>query len=333
MSENQNEDELIARGGGSKSKIYGPDTQILVIGVHGTKNAPGNVADVANKIGFAYESTHKFGNVVRNNSFSWEENSSQFNGPDGHRKTASDTLTVHTLDALKDAYQKGELDRNKPLVINLVGFSHGGNVGFQASDDIAHGIKQMKANGDLPKDLPVAIHHTTLSTPGYNDKDSVENPVNAKKATNAEGVGFAHTAFSVKGDQVIGWAGGEAKFNNSFTANKPLPQAYESPFGDSKLGTGIANHGAPQDLEHYKNIIAGDMVQRFKDLAPSGQKRADAQDGTDLANATQPLVPGNDRINRNFEQALIGTPSPASAIRPGSRKTRTSASSKARTGA
>lgn len=293
---------LARRGGGSRA--YGPDSQIFVFGVHGTVNGPSNVAGLTNAVGNAYRQTGRYGEVLIDSSFSWEDNAQQLNGPSGHRKTAAGNMAGDLLSKLQEAYVYGAMDRTKPLVINVVGFSHGGNVAIQGADELAKGLVAMKERFGIPD---IAIHLTTASTPAYNKPGNPENPDVAARLVKPTGIKFAHTAFSVRDDGVIDLAQGKPKFENKTTFNgSQLPSAYEGPTGTTTYAAKIANHGAPQDLPHYQQSIAGSMVQRFRDLAPPQQnRRAEMDDETPIGQRVRQVAEDNGGDRRLASAAVL----------------------------
>ena len=264
------------------SRPYSSDAQIFTFGVHGTMNEPSHVAEVTRKVSAAVGETTSGANLY-DNGFSWKAQhktveyqdeygvprnmqvpvagTSHMTNGTGDREIAAERLTNHVLRQVDRAMEAGTLDRDKPLVINLVGFSHGGNVALLASDNIAAGLRE--------RGLESGIHMTTLSTPAYTR--GRESPATAEAGVERQGVNFSHTHFSVAGDGVIRAAIGNSHYDSSTTRNFDMP-------GVSKLN-GIANHGAPQDSVPHMNGIAETMRQRFNGLAPA-QTRADA--GSDI---------------------------------------------------
>jgi hypothetical protein len=302
-------ESLLARGG-ARPRAYGPDSQIFVFGVHGTLNNADNISGLTHAIGNAYHNTGRYGNVLIDSSFSWEDNAQLTNGPSGHRRTAAQTMAPDLLSKLQEAYGNGSLDRSKPLVVNLVGFSHGGNVALQGADELSEGLKQIKQRYGVPD---IALHITTASTPAYNKAGNPENPDVARSLVQADGIKFAHTAFSVENDQVIWAARGQGKFSSNATFNSPtLPAAYEHRlFGDTD-GARIANHGAPQDLPYYQNVIAGRMAERFRALEPpQQQRRAEIDEDTPIGQRVKQVASdngGDRRLAAAAVHALIDQP-------------------------
>lgn len=274
------------------SRPYSNDAQIFTFGVHGTNNEPGNVSEVTRRVSAAVGETTTGANLY-DNGFSWkaqfrtveytDENgfpkqvqtpvagTSYTGNGTGDREIAAERLTNHVLRQVDRALEAGTLDRDKPLTVNLVGFSHGGNVALLASDNIAAGLRE--------RGLESAIHMTTLSTPAYTR--GRESPATAEAGVERQGVNFSHTHFSVAGDGVIRAAIGNSHYDADTTRNFDMP-------GVSRFN-GIANHGAPQDSDGHMNAIADTMRQRFNGLAPS-QNRADAGSETQIAGVT-PATP------------------------------------------
>jgi hypothetical protein len=276
------------------SDPYSKDAQIFTFGVHGTNNTPDNVREVTSRISAAVGRTTDGANLW-DNGFDWRARtetvmrtqfdpygnpigerpvsqpvagtSHQMNGT-RDREIASERLSAHVLQQVDKAIEAGTLDRSKPLTINLVGFSHGGNVSILAADNISEGLKQ--------RGIESAIHVTTLSTPAYTR--GPENPDTARNAVQADGVKFAHTHFNTPGDGVIRLAQGRANYATEVTRNYDFPNA---PFGLN----GLANHGAVQNVPEMMDGAAEVMRQRFNGLAPS-QRRADAGDRIEVAGIT-----------------------------------------------
>lgn len=281
------------------SDPYGKDAQIFTFGVHGTNNTPDNVREVTRRISSAVGETTNGANLW-DNGFDWRARtetvmrsqydpsgiyigevpttqpvagtSHQMNGTND-REIASGRLAAHVLQQVDNAIERGALDPNKPLTINLVGFSHGGNVAILASDEISEGLKQ--------RGIDSAIHLTTLSTPAYTR--GPENPDAARDLVQGEGVKFAHTHFNTPGDGVIRLALGNANYDTEITRNYNFREA---PFGLN----GLANHGAVQDVPEMMDAAAAVMRQRFNGLAPA-QQRSDAGSEVQVAGIT-PGTPG-----------------------------------------
>jgi hypothetical protein len=264
-----------------------------------TKNTPADVREVTSRISSAVGRTTDGANLW-DNGFDWRARhetheytdemgiprqvqvpvtgtAHQMNGT-RDREVASERFSAHVLQQVDKAIEAGTLDKNKPLTINLVGFSHGGNVAILASDEISEGLKR--------RGIDSAIHLTTLSTPAYTW--GPENPDTARNAVQADGVKFAHTHFSTPGDGVIRLAAGRANYDTEVTRNYNFPNA---PFGLD----GIANHGAVQNVPGMMDGAAEVMRQRFNGLAPA-QRRADAGAEIQVAGIT-PATPGSGNLD------------------------------------
>ncbi len=305
------------------SRPYSNDAQIFTFGVHGTINEPSNVANVTQRVSAAVGQTTTGANLY-DSGFSWVAKHNFVDTTDGvgnptvimrpvagtahlthgtgDREIAAGNLTTYVLKQVDHAIEAGTLDRNKPLVINLVGFSHGGNVAMLASDNIAAGLRE--------RGLESGIHMTTLSTPAYTR--GRESPATAEAGVERQGVNFSHTHFSVKGDGVIRAALGNAHYDANTTRNFDMPAV-------SKIDP-VANHGAPQDSVPHMNGIAETLRQRFNGLAPA-QTRAGADAGNEtqlasvspatagsvnVASASPTLEISSNPLNRQLEQALKG---------------------------
>jgi hypothetical protein len=284
MADSTNNDTLVASARNGV-RPYGPGTQILVIGIHGTENTPDNVTNVTNTIARGLQSTTN-GPVLVNSSFDWRARSETIQNMDGTISNVPVAGTAHTLNGTGDrniaskefakhvlanvdyAYERGGFSRDKPLVIDLAGFSHGGNVAILAIDEIAAGLKKRGLNEEA------GIHLTTMSTPAYNGSRSQENPNGtARAATNSNGISFVHTAFAVPGDGVINAAFGSDTYtvnnNSRSTRNYAI-----NPAENGVLHT-IKNHGLAQDDANVMNGIANAMANRFRGLAPANTRVSD----------------------------------------------------------
>lgn len=287
------------------SDPYSKDAQIFTFGVHGTNNTPDNVREVTSRISAAVGRTTEGANLW-DNGFDWRaQHTTQtvntydpvygtvpttvttpvpgtahhMNGTND-REIASERLSAHVLQQVDKALEAGTLDREKPLTINLVGFSHGGNVSILAADNISEGLKQ--------RGIESAIHLTTLSTPAYTW--GPENPDTARNAVQADGVQFAHTHFNTPGDGVIRLAAANANYDTEITRNYNFNNA---PFGIN----GLANHGAVQNVPEMMDIAAETMRQRFNGLAPA-QQRSSAETDVQVAGIT----PSNTGANVNWQE-------------------------------
>lgn len=266
--------QLLASAQGGRP--YGPDTQLLVIGVHGTNNGPQNVREVTERIGSTLSNHRNVGKAIIDTSFDWSDLSPTQNNTQW-REVASGRLTAHTLSTLDDAYASGRLDRNKPVVIMYTGFSHGGNVALLASDETALGLRQRGIGN-------AAIHNVTLSTPAYTWGE--ENPAFAARGAQANGVQFAHTHFSIAGDGVIRAAIGRGNYPGPGHADPNKREGVTTNFNMRGVGwNGVDNHGAPQDSSPHMDVITRLVEQRFRGLAPPPQRRAQGDDGVDIAHA------------------------------------------------
>ena len=281
------------------SDPYSKDAQIFTFGVHGTNNTPDNVRDVTGRISAAVGRTTSGANLW-DNGFDWQaryEETRTYDPIDGHgttlqpvrgtshqmngtgdREIAAERLAAHVLQQVDKAIEADTLDRSKPLTINLVGFSHGGNVSILAADEISEGLKR--------RNIDSAIHVTTLSTPAYTW--GPENPDTARNAVQADGVKFAHTHFHTPGDGVIHLASSQPNYDTEVTRNFNFQNA---PFG----ANGIANHGAVQNVPEMMDAAAETMRQRFNGLAPA-QRRADAGEDIQVAGII-PATPGSGNLD------------------------------------
>jgi hypothetical protein len=304
MAETANNETLIASAG--RSRPYGEGTQILVVGVHGTANTPGNVANVTSAIANGLQSTTT-GPVYHNASFDWSDKAWHGN-QQWDRTEAAGRLTNHVLGMVDNLYAEGKFSRDKPLVIDLAGFSHGGNVAIQAVKDITEGLKERGLNTNA------GIHLTTMSTPAYiydklGNYNKVEGPGPAAENARIDGVSFAHTHFSVKGDGVIRGAGGNDTYGSAVTKNYTMEGIGIRLRPDQATQDGITNHGLPQDSPAHMQQIADTMAARFRGFNPD-HRRADASvnDPTTIASAKTEVSAKDfgDRAS-HFTSALAAT--------------------------
>jgi hypothetical protein len=326
MADLTNNETLIASAGNG-TRPYGNGNQILVIGVHGTNNGPGNVANVTSAIANGLSATTS-GPVYQNASFDWSDRSGTTNS-EGDRTVAAGRLTNHVLGIVDNLYAEGKFSRDKPLVIDLAGFSHGGNVAIQSVKDITEGLKERGLNTNA------GIHLTTLSTPAYiydkwGNYNKVEGPGPAAENARIDGVSFAHTHFSVKGDGVIRAAGGNDTYGSAVTRNvvmEGIGIRWRRP--DQAAQDGVTNHGLPQDSASHMQQISDTMAARFRGFNPDN-RRADAsidasKSTVAMADRPAPIASAKtdvtakdfgDRGN-HFNQALTaanGNPDVAAAI-------------------
>lgn len=277
---------------------YGNDAQIFTFGVHGTNNTPDNVRDVTRRISAAVGTTTDGPNLW-DNGFDWrarqetivipavnmlgepipraepdrltrpvEGTAHQLNQT-RDRDMAAERLSAHVLQQVDNALGRGELDRNTPLTINLVGFSHGGNVALLATQDIAEGLRQ--------RGIDSAIHVATLSTPAYTR--GPENPDAVRDQAQANGVRFAHTHFATPGDNVQRGAIGNPLYPTQVTRN------FEFEDMPSRVNP-IVNHGAVQNVPEMMDRVAETLRQRFNGLAPA-HDRSSVEGDLRVAGAAQ----------------------------------------------
>jgi hypothetical protein len=312
---------------------YGKGSQIATFSVHGTNNEPKEMRNVTTLIHNSTVANNPTGKDIYDTNFKWN---APLDNNDNHREVAARRLTNHVVDNIVTAVQEGRLDPNKALVVNLVGFSHGGNVAIRAGDDIAAALKEHPVTARMN----LGIHLTTLSTPAYST--GAETPAAAFDGIRATDhlrpmdgsktsapVRFAHTSITVDGDGVIPAANFASPLHSpSLTSNIALPKYNLN---------GIDNHGALQNIDSYKLAAAREVVQTFNDRTPRQEPNARLSmgventslfasakndiyknDGTPFqldklnlqaAATTTPsptLIEGNEAINKIFKQAIAG---------------------------
>jgi hypothetical protein len=316
MADPTNSETLIASAGNG-TRPYGNGTQILVIGVHGTANKPRNVENVTSAIANGLATTTS-GPVYQNASFDWS-NKSWYGNQQWDRTEAAGRLTNHVLGIVDNLYAEGKFSRDKPLVIDLAGFSHGGNVAIQSVKDITEGLKERGLNTNA------GIHLTTLSTPAYiytklGNYNKVEGPGPAAEHARIDGVNFAHTHFSVKGDGVIRGAGGNDTYGSAVTRNVMMEGIGIRRRPDLAVRDGITNHGLPQDSATHMQQISDTMAARFRGFNPDN-RRADAsidapQNTVATIDRVAPMIaPAKTEVTakdfgergNHFNQALVAT--------------------------
>jgi hypothetical protein len=302
MTNPTNSDNTIASASNS-TKPYSNGTRILVFGVHGTANGPDNVTNVTQTIANAVVNNPNSGRVSYDSRFSWEQHSGYVNQEEG-RMLASWDLKKHVLNSVDAGLRDGSISKNTPLVLNLVGFSHGGNVAIQAVDDIAEGLKKrgLAAN--------TAIHLTTLSTPAYT-LTLLEHPDAAAREAKKDGVRFAHTHFAVHGDRVITAANGSHGYDTKVTDNYMLPGIGLRNRPDLYAQDGVTNHGLPQDSQPHMDAIAAKMAARFRGLAPPV---TDLSPSRHLADASVNAVENSVKAEQVKAPASLETPAEKQSV-------------------
>ncbi len=228
---------------------YGKDAQIITFGIHGTMNDPSNVQEVARRVSVEVGKTTTGANLF-DNTFNWRDQAGFNNNTESRTETAKD-LAAHVLYRINEAKYNGTLDPNKALTVNLVGFSHGGNVAMLAAPQIAAGL----ASRGFDK---AAIHITTLATPAYTT--GFENPDTVSRALKLDAVKFDHTHFAPDGDRVRLAAMGNAGYDTVVTRNIEV-QGSDNPFDV------IANHGAPQNKDNVISEISVKVKERFDEIS------------------------------------------------------------------
>ncbi|MGL6291005.1 MAG: hypothetical protein ACRC2H_09985 [Silanimonas sp.] len=259
MSTPDNAPQIIARGPNGENfgdSPYARDAQMFVVGVHGTNNGPGDVREITERIAGSLDHITT-GRVEVNTGFSWEGRNGTFNQPGGRGDVARD-FADHVLRAVDE----GRFRRDQPLIIVPVGFSHGGNVAIQATEQIAEGLRARNFNG--------GIHMVSLSTPAYND-NGPESPTQARQAAANNGVTYRQDHFSVAGDGVVDAAVSNNHYiSGYFVTNHDMAAV--------SRWDGIANHGAPQNSETHMRIIQREVQESFRELTP-GLRRSSALPG------------------------------------------------------
>ncbi len=299
-------------------KPFETGSQIATFSVHGTNNLPNEMRDVTTIIHNTTVGKIGAGKDIYDTRFTWV---APLENNDEHRETAARRLTHHVVQNIVDAVKDKRLDPDKALVVNLVGFSHGGNVALRAADDIAAGLKQHPVTARMN----LGVHLTTLSTPAY--KTGAETPAAAFDGIRATDwlkpvdgskpsapVLFSHTSITVKEDQVIPLANGATHlYPSALTSNISLPAFTKNPLAVTD------NHGALQNIHEYKFAAAREVGQTFVDRtrrqeleAPLVEKTKDLQsaintslftlvDSTASKNITDTslISKTNDAINKN----------------------------------
>ena len=139
------------------------------------------------------------GNSKTDKGFSWGNKGNYLNSRYGQRKKAAATLAKYIYEYRKTAIANGEISPDEP--ITLVGYSHGGNVGIQAAEQIE------KLTGQK-------VQLITYATPAYND-GSIEDPATNKSISK-------HIHIYSEGDYVQGGLAGEETYNNGKSINYKL---------------------------------------------------------------------------------------------------------------
>jgi hypothetical protein len=264
----------------------GKNPQMFTFGIHGTENNAANVREVATQIALKSGDIGKDGNML-DTFFQWQKNAGLLNGTK-ERKEAADEFARYAVASIVDAVKLGEIDPKKALGINLVGFSHGGNVAILATEGIAKGLKE----NPLTKDMAVGVHLTTLSTPAYNS--GPESPSSAMKGAGKYNVVVKHSHFHNKGDFVSLPAMSNSDYDTRTTANYPLP---------GRSLNLLANHGTTQDLKEDIDFISGTVHGRNQDF---GAKRADLGRDNAIASTTNEMH--SDRTQAQIDKIASKSP-------------------------
>jgi hypothetical protein len=293
---------------------YGKGSQIATFSIHGTNNEPKEVRDVATQIHNSTVANNPTGKDIYDTRFKWN---APLENNDSHREVAARQLTNHVVGNIVEAVKEKRLDPDKALVVNLVGFSHGGNVAIRAADDIAAALKEHPVTARMN----LGIHLTTLSTPAYSTGaetpaaafDGIRatdhlRPVDGSKPSAP--VKFAHTSITVDGDRVIPAANFASPFHSpALTSNIVLPKY------NHNLNDVTDNHGALQNIDVYKNAAAREVVQTFNDRTPRQEPNARLSMGVEntslFASATMQSNDGSrfQPEKQNLQAAINTTPS------------------------
>jgi hypothetical protein len=305
------------------SKPYSKDGNIFTFGVHGTENTPDNIRQVSGRISQELGKTTDGANLW-DNGFDWRARQGGrghpapgtahlHNGVDD-RRMAAERLEDYVVNRVVNAAANNRIAKGEPLVVNLVGFSHGGNVSLQAAAGIAEELKERGFKN-------VAIHVNTLSTPAYNQQTghpnwgwahrneslpNPENPANVRRQVEALGVRFAHTHLGIEQDGVATAARGEDRYgNNGVTRQQMLPALHNDL---NPVDRTVKNHGLLQDNPGYMQRAADFMEGRFNGLAPP-KTRAAAETSEGIAVATANIG----------DRPQVGTPTLVADAQPGQR--------------
>ncbi len=282
------------------SKPYSKDGNVFTFGVHGTENTPDNIRQVSGRISQEVGKTTD-GTNLWDNGFDWRARQGGrghpmpgtahlHNGVDD-RRMAAERLEDYVVNRVVNAAANNKIAKGEPLVVNLVGFSHGGNVSLQAAAGIAEELKERGFKN-------VAIHVNTLSTPAYNQETghpnwgwghrnnslpNPENPANVRRQVEALGVRFAHTHMGIEQDGVATAARGQDRYdNNGVTRQQMLPALHND---WNAIDRTVKNHGLLQDNPGYMQRAADFAESRFNGLAPPKTRAAADLDGTTVATA------------------------------------------------
>ena len=262
---------------------YEKGSQVATFAIHGTTNEPAHVRDVASRIHHTLVANNPTGKDLLDTFFKWD---APLHNGNSHREIAANQLTTRAVESIVQGVKDGTLDPNKALVVNLVGFSHGGNVALRAADDIVTALKEHP----LTKNMNLGMHITTLSAPAYTA--GAESPVAASNGVERQGVTFAHTHISVQNDGVIRFGVGNSNYDSNTTSNITLPALNGNP---------IDNHGAPQNVDWYKNRAVEEVVQTFNNRTRRQENHADAGSPVLLADAS-PVTRSSDGSHLQFDR-------------------------------
>jgi hypothetical protein len=159
---------------------YSKDSQIMVFGIHGTENGPENVRQLTHTVADTLRASRRGNPVEVDTFFNWRDEAGLFNQPKDRGEVAK-RFADYVIDNIEEKFKSGEFVKGKPLIIDLVGFSHGGNVGIQAAPEISERLKELSRKYGVNAD----IHLTTASTPAYYDGNNIEDPKSRAMASYA----------------------------------------------------------------------------------------------------------------------------------------------------
>ena len=180
---------------------------------------------------------------VLDESFSWGKRSWLGNRRYRERAKSSFDLANHVVETRNKLLSEGVISESEPIV--LIGYSHGGNVGIQAAEEI------YERTG-------VEVTIITVATPAYNNR-VIEDPATQSGIDR-------HIHIWSAGDGVDAYAQGNETYNNGYTINYEVPEEYIPHTGykdthytmgdeerNSRLGDFVRDHiGKKSDLPKFK---------------------------------------------------------------------------------
>jgi len=194
------------------------------------------------------ELTRIAGNTKSDQSFGWK---APLLNRSIARRSAAKRLVRHIATTRKRMIENREISPDEG--ISIIGYSHGGNVGIQATDMIGDAL------GDK-------VNLITVSTPAYNTdaQDALGGGLDSEDPRGSSGIN-SHTHIVHENDGVVNIAGGERTYNSSQTDNYVITD------NQIKLDGSISSH---VNLPTHPNL--GNVLQYIPSMpSPPRPKNLD----------------------------------------------------------